>query len=83
VEGYRKQVGMAFPELNLRFMFIYEGRVFRIRPKGLIILSPIHYQTFLKIRNTAWCVAVLILASTLAMSKFTKQGVVTELNSND
>jgi hypothetical protein len=30
--GYRRQVGMTFPELNPRFMFIYEGRVFRIRP---------------------------------------------------
>ena len=33
--GYRKQVSLAFPELNPRYMFIYEGRVFRIRPKGL------------------------------------------------
>jgi hypothetical protein len=43
----------------------------------MIILSPIHYQTFLEIRNTAWCVTVPILEYTLAMSKFIKQGVVT------
>ena len=64
-------------------MFIYEGRVFRIGPKGMIILSPIHYQTFLEIRNTAWCVTAPILEYTLAMSKFIKQGVVTELIPND
>ena len=81
--GYRHQVGIAFPQLNPRFMFIYEGRVFRIRPKEMIILSPIHYQTFLEIRNTAWCVTVPILEYTLAMSKFIKQEMVTELIPND
>ena len=64
-------------------MFIYEGRVFRIRPKGMIILSPVHYQTFLEIRNTAWCVTVPMLEYTLAISKFIKEGVVTELIPND
>ena len=81
--GYRYQVGIAFPELNPRFMFIYEGRVFRIRPKGMIILSPVHYQTFLEICNTAWCVTVPILDYTLAMLKFIKEGMVTELIPND
>jgi hypothetical protein len=45
----------------------------------MIILSPIHYQSFLEIRNTAWCVTVPILEYKLAMSKFIKEGVVTEL----
>ena len=31
--GYRRQESLAYPELNPRYMFIYEGRVFRIRPK--------------------------------------------------
>jgi hypothetical protein len=81
--GYRHQVGFAFPQLNARFVFIYEERVFRIRPKWMIILSPVHYQTFLEIRNTAWCVTVPILEYTLAMSKFIKEGMVTELIPND
>jgi hypothetical protein len=80
---YRYQEGIAFPELDSRFMFIYEGRVFRIRPQGMIIFSPIHYQTFKEICNTAWCVTVLILEYTLAMSKFIKEGVVTEPIPND
>ena len=81
--GYRQQVSLAFPELNPRYMFIYEGRVFRIRPKELFILTPLHYQTFLEIRNTAWWVTVPIPEYTMAMSKFIKQGIVTELIPND
>jgi hypothetical protein len=81
--GYRRQVAKAFPQLNPRFMFIYEGRVFRIRPKAQIILTPLHHQTFLEIRNTAWCVTVPILEYTLAMSKFIKQSLVTDLIAND
>ena len=81
--GYRRQVSLAYPELNPRYMFIYEGRVFRIHPKALYILTPVHYQTFLEIRNTAWCVTVLLPEYTLAMSKWIKEGIVTELIPND
>ena len=49
----------------------------------MIILSPVHYETFKEIRNTAWCVTVPIPEYTLAMSKFIKEGVVTELIPND
>ena len=46
--GYRRQVSLAYPELNPRYMFIYEGRVFRIRPKALYVLTPVHYQRYLE-----------------------------------
>ena len=77
-KGYRNQVAIAFPELDPRFMFIYEGRVFRIRPQGKIILTPDHYQRFKEIRNTAWCVTVPIMEYTAPMSKWIQEGVVTE-----
>ena len=64
-------------------MFIYKGIVFHIRLKGLFILTPLHYQKFLEIRNTAWCVKVPILEYTMAITKFIKLGVVTELIPND
>ena len=47
--GYWRQVGEAYPELNPRYMFIYEGRVFRIRPKAIYALTPFHYQSYLEI----------------------------------
>ena len=81
--GYRRQVSLAYPELNSRYMFIYKGRVFRFRPKALYILTPVHYQSFLEIRNTAWCVTVPLPEYKLAMSKWIKEGIVTELIPND
>ena len=81
--GYRRQVSLAYPELNPRYMFLYEGRVFRIRPKALYILTPVHYQSFLEIRNTAWCVTVPLPEYTMAMSKWIKEGIDTELVPND
>ena len=81
--GYRRQVGAAYPELNPRYMFIYEGRVFRIRPKAIYALTPFHYQTYLEIRNTAWCITVPLPEYTLAMNKWITTGLVTEFRPNN
>ena len=81
--GYRRQVRLAYPEHNPRYMFIYEGRVFRIRPKALYVLTPFHYQRYLEIRNTAWCITVPLPEYTMAMSKWITTGIVTELIPND
>ena len=57
--------------------------MFRIRPKALYVLTPFHYQRYLEIRNTAWCITVPLPEYTIAMSKWITTGIVTELIPND
>ena len=77
--GFRFQAKMAFPELNPKQMFIFSGKVYRIRPQGLQILTPSFYQHYQEVCNTLWFITVPNVEHRCMIEEWVEKGVIAQL----